>query len=87
MNEGIFGDNLIAKEATKENEPKNIDRVFLRNFIETRFPVYKTDIVLKVAEFWEELPEHQREYDHYARKLSNTDIDLLIEGIRASFKE
>ena len=87
MNKNIFTDNLSPEQTNKEKAFKNIDHAFLKRFIETRFPIYKTDVVLKVAEFWEELPEHQKEYDHYASKLSNADIDLLIEGIKASFKE
>ena len=83
----LFKDNSTTEQSANEKAHKSIDHALLRKFIETRFPVYKTDIVLKVAEFWEELPEHQREYDHYASKLSNSDIDLLIDGIRASVRE
>jgi hypothetical protein len=87
VSKGMLANNLSPDQAEKEKAPKSIDHVFLRRFIESRFPIYKTDIVLKVAEYWEELPEHQREYDRYAGKLSMADIDLLIEGIKASFKE
>lgn len=69
-------------------EPKKKLQYFdygkLELFIDTNFPVYKREKVLKVAEYWYKLPTHQSEYDFYARRLSSKDINLLIEGIKTS---
>jgi hypothetical protein len=90
--EGLVGPILAAENTDNDfyhqleikKSRQYLDYGQLRLFIETNFPVYKREKVLKVAEYWRKLPAHQSEYGYYARRLSSKDINLLMEGIKTS---
>ena len=80
----IFDDDLSPELAAKKKKNQIIDHNVLRRFIETNFPIYKTATILKIAELWKSLPEHEAEYNYYANRVSNEDLSLLFEGMQAS---
>ena len=80
----VFDDDLSPELIPKKKTSETIDYTILKRFIESKFPIYKTDMILKVAEYWKNLPNHQTEYDYYAGRLSDEDLDLLFEGIKIS---
>jgi hypothetical protein len=86
MNFEIDDKDLSPYLTTKKKKNQNIDYIMLRRFIETNFPIYKTDNILKIAELWKKLPENEAEYNYCVRRVSNEDLSLLLEGMQSSIK-
>lgn len=86
MNFEIDDKDLSPSLTTKKKKNQNIDYIMLRRFIETNFPIYKTDTILKIAELWKNLPENEAEYNYCVRRVSNEDLSLLLEGMQSSIE-
>jgi hypothetical protein len=78
----------LGESSGFEQKPKKTEKVVnyraLTDFIKSNYPVWKTDRILKVVESWKNLPKDQAQFNHYASKLSNDDLNRLFEGINAS---
>jgi hypothetical protein len=85
--EEIYDDDLSPSLKSVKRRDHQIDYDALRRFIETNFPIYKTETLLKVAECLENQSESQKEYHQYVDQLSDKDVNLLISGIKASLAE
>jgi hypothetical protein len=86
VNFEIDDKDLSPSLTTKKKKNQNIDYIMLRRFIETNFPIYKTDTILKIAELWKNLPENEAEYNYCVRRVSNEDLSLLLEGMQSSIE-
>jgi hypothetical protein len=84
MSEEILDEYLSPELKPKKTKEKIIDYKSLTRFIESNFPISKTDYLLKVVESWKNLPQYQTQFNHYVSKLSNDDLNRLFEGINAS---
>jgi hypothetical protein len=85
--EEIFDDDLSPSlKSVKRRDPR-IDYDALRRFVETNFPIYKTETLLKVAECLANQSESQAECRQYVDQLSDKDVNLLISGIKASLED
>jgi hypothetical protein len=77
-------DENLKTERKPEKTEKVVNYQVLTEFVKSNYPVWKTDRILKVVESWKNLPKDQAQFNHYASKLSNDDLNRLFEGINAS---
>ena len=84
MSKENFDEYLNSELQPKEAKEKIVDYKALTRFIKSKFPISKTGYVLNLVECWKNLPKYQTEYNQYVRKLSNDDLNMLLEGINAS---
>jgi len=84
MSDEILDEYLSPELKPKKTKEKIVDYQTLTHFIKSHFPISKTDYILKVVENLKDHPDYQTQSNKYVNKLSNDDIDLLFEGIKAS---
>jgi len=79
-----FDEYLSPELKPKKTKEKIVDYQALTHFIKSNFPISKTDYILKVVESLKAQSNYENQFNQYVSKLSNNDIDLLLEGIKAS---
>jgi Leucine-rich repeat (LRR) protein len=84
-----LSDEILDEYLSPELKPKNakekiVDYQTLTHFIKSHFPISKTDFILKAVESLKDQTSNNTQFNKYVSKLSNDDIDLLFEGIKAS---
>ena len=84
MPEEFLDEYLSPELKPKKTKEKIVDYQALTHFIKSNFPISKTDYILKVVESLKDQSNYENQYNQYISKLSNDDIDLLFEGIKAS---
>ena len=84
MSEDIFDEYLSSELKPKKPKEKTVDYQALTHFVKNNFPISKTDYILKVIESLRNQSNYKTQFNQYVNKLSNADIDLLFEGIKAS---
>jgi hypothetical protein len=84
MSAAISDDDLSPELRPKKAKEKSVDYQALTYFIKSNFPINKTDYVLKAVENLKNSPNFQTQGNQYVGKLSNDDLNLLFEGIKAS---
>ena len=84
MSEEILDEYLSSELKPKKAKEKSVDYQALTHFIKSNFPISKTDYILKVVESLKNQSNQKTQFNQYVTKLSNNDIDLLFEGIKAS---
>jgi hypothetical protein len=80
----VFDDDLGPELRPTKTKEKTIDYQALTYYIRSNFPISKSDYILKVVETLKNSPNHQTQFNLYAGKLSNDDLNRLFEGIKAS---
>jgi len=84
MSEEILDEYLGPELKPKKAKEKVVDYQALNFFIKSNFPISKTDYILKVVQSLKNQPNSNTQFNQYVMKLSDHDIDLLFEGIKAS---
>jgi hypothetical protein len=84
MSEEIRDQDLGPELRPKKAKEKIVDYQALASFIRSNFPISKTDYILKMIESMKDSPNYQTQYNRYADKLSNDDLNKLFDGINAS---
>lgn len=79
-----FDEYLSPELKPKKTKEKIVDYQALTQFIKSNFPIGKTEYILKVVERLKAQSNYDNQFNQYVSKLSNNDIDLLFEGIKAS---
>ena len=84
MSDEILDEYLSSELKPKKAKEKVLDYQALTHFIKSNFPISKTDDILKAVESLKDQSNYSPQFNKYVSKLSNDDIDLLFEGIKAS---
>jgi len=84
MSDEILDEYLSSELKPKKTKEKIVDYQALTHFIKSNFPISKTDDILKAVESLKNQSNQKTQFNQCVNKLSNNDIDLLFEGIKAS---